>query len=210
MADDFVQVLVNLEEQQALKMVQERLDAAEDPLNILEDSRIAMSEIGERFSNGQYFIPELVFAGEIMQEISDLVKPVLTEEPEVDRPGKVVVGTVSGDIHDIGKNIVVFMLESHGFEVVDLGVDVPISRFVETIQAEKPQVVGLSGFLTFAYDVMKDTVAAIEEAGLRDRVKIMIGGGQMDDHVKDYVKADAYGPDAMAAVNLSKGWVGVA
>jgi 5-methyltetrahydrofolate--homocysteine methyltransferase len=191
-------------------MVKERLDTNEDPLNILDDSRIAMSEIGERFSNGQYFIPELVFAGEIMQEISDLVKPVLTEMPEVERPGKVVVGTVAGDIHDIGKNIVVFMLESHGFEVVDLGVDVPISKFVETIRAEKPQVVGLSGFLTFAYDVMKDTVAAIEEAGLRDQVKIMIGGGQMDDHVKDYVKADAYGPDAMAAVNLSKGWVRVA
>jgi 5-methyltetrahydrofolate--homocysteine methyltransferase len=210
MADDFIQALVNLDEEQVLKMVKERLDTNEDPLNILDDSRIAMSEIGERFSNGQYFIPELVFAGEIMQEISDLVKPVLTEMPEVERPGKVVVGTVAGDIHDIGKNIVVFMLESHGFEVVDLGVDVPISKFVETIRAEKPQVVGLSGFLTFAYDVMKDTVAAIEEAGLRDQVKIMIGGGQMDDHVKDYVKADAYGPDAMAAVNLSKGWVRVA
>jgi 5-methyltetrahydrofolate--homocysteine methyltransferase len=210
MAEEFVNGLVNLEEEKVLQMVQERLDAREDPLNILDDSRIAMSEIGERFSSGQYFIPELVFAGEIMQEISELVKPALTKEAEVDSAGKVVFGTVAGDIHDIGKNIVVFMLESHGFEVVDLGVDVPIERFVEEIRKEKPQVVGLSGFLTFAYDVMKDTVAAIEEAGLRDQVKIMIGGGQMDEHVSEYVKADAYGPDAMAAVNLSKQWSVVA
>jgi 5-methyltetrahydrofolate--homocysteine methyltransferase len=145
-----------------------------------------------------------------MQEISSLVKPVLTKGLEVESTGKVVFGTVAGDIHDIGKNIVVFMLESHGFEVIDLGVDVPITKFVEAVREEKPQVVGLSGFLTFAYDVMKDTVAAIEEAGLRDQVKIMIGGGQMDEHVKEYVKADAYGPDAMAAVNLSKQWSGAA
>ena len=190
-------------------MVQERLDAGEDPLDILDDSRAGMSEIGDRFSSGQYFIPELVFAGEIMQEISDLVKPVLTKEVEVESLGKVVFGTVAGDIHDIGKNIVVFMLESHGFEVVDLGVDVPIAKFVEAVRSETPQVLGLSGFLTFAYDVMKDTVAAIDEAGLRDQVKIMIGGGQMDEHVKDYVQADAYGPDAMAAVNFSKQWCGV-
>ena len=210
MAVDFVKALVDLEEEQVLKMVQERLESEEDPLNILDDSRIAMSEIGERFSSGQYYIPELVFAGEIMQEITELVKPVLTEGPEVESAGKVVFGTVAGDIHDIGKNIVVFMLESHGFEVIDLGVDVPIGKFVEAIQSEKPQVVGLSGFLTFAYDVMKDTVAAIEQAGLRDQVKIMIGGGQIDEHVKEYVKADAYGLDAMSAVNLSKQWSGVA
>jgi len=210
MADDFVNALVELEEEKVLQMVQERIDSDEDPLNILEDSRKAMSEIGERFSSGQYYIPELVYAGEIMQEISDLVKPVLAQGPEVESCGKVVFGTVAGDIHDIGKNIVVFMLESHGFEVVDLGVDVPITKFVEAVREEKPQVVGLSGFLTFAYDVMKDTVAAIEEAGLRDQVKIMIGGGQMDENVKAYVKADAYGPDAMAAVNLSKQWIGVA
>lgn len=210
MADDFVNALVDLEEDNVLQMVQERLGSDEDPLNILDDSRKAMSEIGNRFSSGQYYIPELVFAGEIMQEISSLVKPVLSQGPEVESYGKVVFGTVAGDIHDIGKNIVVFMLESHGFEVIDLGVDVPITKFVEAVRAEKPQVVGLSGFLTFAYDVMKDTVVAIEDAGLRDQVKIMIGGGQMDEHVKEYVKADAYGPNAMAAVNLSKQWIGVA
>ena len=209
MADDFVIALVDVEEEKVLKMVQERLDAEEDPLNILDDARVAMTEIGKRFSSGQYYIPELVFAGEIMQEVSELVKPALTEGPEVETHGKVVFGTVAGDIHDIGKNIVVFMLESHGFEVVDLGVDVPVTKFVESIRAENPQVVGLSGFLTFAYGVMKDTVAAIEDAGLRDQVKIMIGGGQMDDNVKTYVNADAYGPDAMAAVNLTKQWTSV-
>jgi 5-methyltetrahydrofolate--homocysteine methyltransferase len=114
---------VGLEEDKVLQMVQERLDSNEDPLKILDDSRTAMSEIGYCFSSGQYYIPELVFAGEIMQEISSLVKLVLTKGPEVEHTGKVVFGTVAGDIHDIGKNIVVFMLESHGFEVIDLGAD---------------------------------------------------------------------------------------
>ncbi len=168
-----------------------------------------MTIVGGRFSQGEYFIPELVFSGEIMKGISDLVKPKLTKTPDFKTHGKVVIGTVSGDIHDIGKNIVAFMLESHGFEVHDLGIEVPIENFVEAIKDGKPQVVGLSGFLTFAYDVMKDTVEAIKEAGLRDQVKIMIGGGQMDDKVSGYIGADAYGPDAMAAVTLSKEWIGV-
>ena len=122
--------------------------------------------------------------------------------------GKVVFGTVEGDIHDIAKDIVVFMLDVNGFDVMDLGVDVPVAKFVEAVKSFKPQVVGLSGFLTLAYDPMKNTVQALVDAGLRDSVKVMIGGGQMDDQVAAYAKADAYGKDAMAAVTLSKGWVG--
>ena len=122
--------------------------------------------------------------------------------------GKIVFGTVEGDIHDIAKDIVVFMLDVNGFDVMDLGVDVPVAKFVEAVKSFKPQVVGLSGFLTLAYDPMKNTVQALKDAGLRDSVKIMIGGGQMDDQVAAYAKADAYGKDAMAAVTLSKGWVG--
>jgi methanogenic corrinoid protein MtbC1 len=116
---------------------------------------------------------------------------------------------VEGDIHDIAKDIVVFMLDVNGFDVMDLGVDVPVAKFVEAVKSFKPQVVGLSGFLTLAYDPMKNTVQALVDAGLRDSVKVMIGGGQMDDQVAAYAKADAYGKDAMAAVTLSKGWVGV-
>lgn len=208
MAQHLVQVFVDLKEKEILRIVQQRLDAGEDPFAIMSDARNALTIIGDRFSAGEYFISELVYSGVIMTRISELVKPVLSKAPDFERRGKVVIGTVAGDIHDIGKNIVIFMLDSHGFEVHDLGVDVPIERFVEAVREVKPQVVGLSGFLTLTYDVMKETIEAIKEAGLRDQVRIMIGGGQMDDRIKDYVGADAYGPDAMAAVSLTKGWVG--
>jgi 5-methyltetrahydrofolate--homocysteine methyltransferase len=132
----------------------------------------------------------------------------LAELPEVERHGKVVVGTVAGDIHDIGKNIVTFMLDVNGFDVLDLGVDVSPQKFVEAIQDFQPQIVGLSGFLTLAFDTMKETVDAIQAAGLRDQVKIMVGGGQMDDQVRTHTGADAYGRDAMAAVKLAKDWIG--
>jgi 5-methyltetrahydrofolate--homocysteine methyltransferase len=115
---------------------------------------------------------------------------------------------VAGDIHDIGKNIVTFMLDVNGFEVHDLGIDVPASKFVTAIEELEPEVVGLSGFLTLAFDSMRDTVAAIETAGLRHKVKIMIGGGQVTDKIREYTGADAYGDDAMAAVALARAWTG--
>jgi 5-methyltetrahydrofolate--homocysteine methyltransferase len=120
----------------------------------------------------------------------------------------VLIGTVEGDIHDIGKDIVVFMLDVNGFEVMDLGIDVPVQKFVDAVKEFKPAVVGLSGFLTLAFDAMKATVEALAKAGLRDKVKIMIGGGQIDDQVRKYTGADAYGADAMAGVALAKGWIG--
>jgi 5-methyltetrahydrofolate--homocysteine methyltransferase len=123
--------------------------------------------------------------------------------------GKVVIGTVAGDIHDIGLNIVEFMLDVNGFDVTNLGVNVPVATFVETVANEKPGVVGLSGFLTVAFDAMRETVEALEMAGLRDDIKVMIGGGQMDDEVRRYAKADAYGKDAVAAVALCNDWMGV-
>jgi 5-methyltetrahydrofolate--homocysteine methyltransferase len=137
-----------------------------------------------------------------------MVKPELAKGPEVPYRGTVIIGSVAGDIHDIGKNIVTFMLDVNGFQVHDLGVDVSPQQFVDAIQAYSPQVVGLSGFLTLAFDSMKDTVAAIDAAGLRDRVKIMIGGGQITDKIREYAGADAYGDDAMEAVNLAKDWIG--
>jgi len=136
-----------------------------------------------------------------------VVKPKLTQTADVKKIGRVVIGTVEGDIHDIGKDIVTFMLDVNGFDVKDLGVDVPAAKFVETVKEFKPQVVGLSGFLTLAYDPMKNTVQALKDAGLRDKVKVMIGGGQIDEQIRQYTGADAYGKDAMAAVSLAKSWV---
>jgi 5-methyltetrahydrofolate--homocysteine methyltransferase len=208
MAKDLVKTLADLKEKEALKIVEDRLGAGEDPLKILEDARRAVEIVGKRFADCEYFIPDLVYAGEILKAITEKVKPKMTKGAEVKRLGKVIVGTVAGDIHDIGKDIVVFMLDVNGFEVLDLGIDVPVQKFVETIKESGSKVVGMSGFLTLAFQSMKDTVEAIKKAGLRDKVKIMIGGGQIDEQVRSFAGADAYGKDAMEAVKLAKGWIG--
>jgi len=208
MERDLVDALAELREDEALAIVRERLEAGADPLGIFDDAKRAMEIVGQRFSDSEYFIPELVYAGEILKEIAALVKPKMSAGAELARLGTVIIGTVAGDIHDIGKDIVVFMLDVNGFEVLDLGVDVPVQRFVDTIQESGSSVVGLSGFLTLAFQSMKDTIEAIDSAGLRDRVKIMIGGGPIDEQVRSFTGADAYGKDAMAAVELAKSWIG--
>ena len=169
--------------------------------------RSAMEVVGKRFECGEYFIPELILAGEMLKSISAEVKPYMNGPQDAARKlGKVVIGTVKGDIHDIGKDIVVFMLDVNGFEVHDLGIDVPVETFVAKVAEVKPQVVALSGFLTLAYDAMKATVQGLKAAGLRDGVKIMVGGGTVDQQVCKYADADAFGLDAMAAVTLAKQW----
>ena len=208
MAENLVSTLADLKEKEALEVVQNRLNAGDDPLTIMGDARRAMETVGKRFETGEYFVPDLIYAGEILKEITDMVKPKLTKAAEVKRLGKVIIGTVVGDIHDIGKNIVTFMLDTNGFEVYDLGVDVPAEKFVERIKETNTSIVGLSGFMTLAFDSMKETIEAIEAAGLRDKVQIMVGGGQVDDQIRKYAGADAYGRDAMAAVSLAKKWVG--
>jgi methanogenic corrinoid protein MtbC1 len=209
MAGDFISTLADLKEEEALKLVKDRLNAGEEPLKILDDARRALEIVGERFANGTYFIPDLVYSGEILKAITEIVKPRLTGEAATKRVGKVVIGTVAGDIHDIGKDIVVFMLDVNGFEVYDLGVDVPAQKFVDKIKETGAPVVGLSGFLTLAYDSMKSTIETIKDAGLRDKVKVMIGGGQITEDIKTYTGADAYGKDAMAGVSIAKKWAGV-
>jgi methanogenic corrinoid protein MtbC1 len=208
MAQDLSTTLADLKEKEAMAIVQDRLNAGDDPLSILEDARRAMEIVGNRFAESEYFIPDLVYSGEILKSINEMVKPKLAEAAEAKRLGRVVIGTVAGDIHDIGKDIVVFMLDVNGFEVYDLGVDVPVQKFVEKIKESGAPVVGLSGFLTLAYDSMKQTIAAIKDAGMRDKVKVMIGGGQITEEVMKYTGADAYGRDAMAGVSLAKKWIG--
>lgn len=208
MSDKLVNHIAKMEEEEALALVKELLDAETPPTQILDDCRAAMEVVGKRFEEGQYFIPELILAGEMLKSISEEVKPYFEGEQEVKKQAKVIVGTVKGDIHDIGKDIVVFMLDVNGFEVYDLGIDVPPQTFVDKIVETKAPVVALSGFLTLSYDSMKETIEAIQAAGLREGVKIMIGGGTVDDQVRQYASADAYGLDAMAAVSLAKQWTG--
>ena len=208
MPGDLVSLLADLKEQEVIKLTKERLEASEDAMAILEDSRKAMEIVGNRFADGKYFLPELVFSGALLKQVTELVKPHLTQSAETKRLGKVVIGTVAGDIHDIGLNIVEFMLDANGFQVYNLGVDVPVEKFVEKLKETEARILGLSGFLTPAFDVMKETVQAVEAAGLRDRTKIMIGGGQIDDEIRKYASADAYGKDAVVAVSLAKEWIG--
>jgi 5-methyltetrahydrofolate--homocysteine methyltransferase len=209
MAIDLVKTLADLKEQEVIKIVEGRLSAKEDPHKIQEDARKAMEIVGKRFASSEYFIPDLVYSGEILKSVTEMVKPKLNKAGETKKLGKIVFGTVAGDIHDIGKDIVVFMLDVNGFEVYDLGVDVPAQKFVEKIKETGAPIVGLSGFLTLAFDSMKQTVDAIEAAGLRDKAKVMIGGGQITEEVRKYTGADAYGKDAMAGVTLAKKWAGV-
>jgi len=210
MSQELIDAVVDMREEDAVRISDELLKAGADPLSLLEDCRTALGIIGERFAAGEFFVPELILGGEILRAVGAKVKPLIVASgaDTQKKLGKVVFGTVEGDIHDIAKDIVVFMLDINGFEVIDLGIDVPVDRFIEAVRDHKPQVVGLSGFLTLAYDPMKNVVQALVDAGLRDSVKVMIGGGQMDDQIADYTKADAYGKDAMAAVRLSRGWVG--
>jgi methanogenic corrinoid protein MtbC1 len=210
MAGKLKKLLSDLKEPEALEFVEKALGEGVDPADLLGEANEGMNIVGQRFASGEYFIPDLVFSGEILKSIVQKLEPHLKKGKgkEAKRLGKVIIGTVAGDIHDIGKDLVVFMLDVNGFEVSDLGIDVPAQKFVDAIKNTGSKVVGLSGFLTLAFQSMKDTVEAIKKAGLRDKVKIMIGGGQIDDQVRSFAGADAYGKDAMEAVKLTKGWIG--
>lgn len=208
MSDRLIQALATLKEQEALSTAEELLEQGVDPLDILRACKEAMAIVGDNFAAGTYFLSELVMAGEMLLRISQMIKPKLQEAIVGEELGRVLIGTVAGDLHDIGKDIVALMLEVNGFKVLNLGINTPPSKFVESIQEFQPQVVGLSGFLSLAFDSMKTTVEAISAAGLRDQVKIMIGGGQIDAKVLRHTGADDYGMDAMDAVAMAKRWTG--
>lgn len=207
MSQELIEAFTSIQEEKAVNIARAMLESGTDPLEVIEICKESVRIIGDRFEAGEVFIPELIMAGEIMARISSEVKPRLKAEEGGRSRGKVLIGSVEGDIHDIGKDIVAFLLEVNGFEVIDLGVDVPAATFVEQIRETGATVVGLSGLLSLAFDSMKATVQAIERAGLRDGVKIMIGGGPVDEIVCEYSKADAWGAEATAAVSLAQEWI---
>ena len=208
MSDKLVDAIVAMKEAEALALTKQILDSGTDPMKLLDRCREAMEIVGKRFEKGEYFVSELLMGGEILKQIQAMVKPKIKAGAKDKKLAKVVFGTVAGDIHDLGKDIVEFMLDVNGFEVHDLGVDVSADKFVAAIKEVKPQVVGMSCLLTVAFDSMKTTVEAIKAAGLRGDVKIMIGGGTTDEQVRSFAGADAYGKDAVAAVTLAKKWAG--
>ena len=206
--EDFINALVDLDETTCIKLLKQRIAAKEDPIIILEDVRKATDIVGERFEEGRFFVSDLMMAGEILKQIMVILKPVFGEGA-MESKGTIVIGTVGGDVHDIGKNIITALLEADGFTVIDLGIDVPPEKFVEAIKEYKPLVIGLSGLLTEAIESMKETIDAITAAGLRDQVKVIVGGGRTDDETMQYTGADAWSDNATAGVTTIRALAGV-
>jgi methanogenic corrinoid protein MtbC1 len=198
--------LAELNEDLALQLVKDALAAKVPAFDILKACQDGMTDVGKRFECQDYFVSDLMMSGEIFKQIGALLEPELKAGGSR-TVGKVVFGTVKGDIHDIGKDIVVNMLKSSNFEVIDLGVDVPTEKFVSAIKESGATVLGMSGLLTLAFDSMKSTVEALQVAGLREQVKVMIGGGPVDGSVCKFVGADDWGADAQHAVRLAKSWL---
>ncbi|HIC94650.1 MAG TPA: cobalamin-binding protein [Anaerolineae bacterium] len=196
------------EEEAVAKLVQEALDQGLSPEEILADGLIAgMDKVGRDFKAGDLFVPEVLIAARAMHAGMDVLKPLLTDAKS-HSVGKMVIGTVKGDLHDIGKNLVAMMMEGAGFEVVDLGIDVPPERFVEAVEEEKPDLVGMSALLTTTMPMMRTTLEALEEAGLRGRVKVMVGGAPVTQAWAEEIGADGYAPDAASAVDKAKELLG--
>lgn len=208
MSETLAELLCELNEDEVLAQTQERLAGGDDPLAIIEECRRGMEIVGKRFEDKEYFITELIMAGEIFGAVMEKVEPALKGKQAATH-GKVVIGTVQGDIHDIGKNIVRTMLRCSGFEVFDLGVDVPPEKFVDKVKEVGATIVALSALMTTSFNHMKATVEAIAEAGLRDKVKVLVGGGPVNEKVQEFVGADAFGKDVTAAIELSRNYLGV-
>jgi len=186
------------------KLTQEALDAGEPAETILKQGLIsAMDRVGVRFKNNEIYIPEVLIAARAMHAGMAILKPILSKSTTT-APGKIIIGTVKGDLHDIGKNLVVMMLEGGGFDVVDLGIDVSTDKFIEAIKQHKPQVIGLSALLTTTMKEMKNTIQAFEAASLRKQVKVMVGGAPLTEKFAKEIGADGYASDAASAVDLVK------
>ena len=203
--------VVEMQEETALSLTRKLLDEGVPAFDIFNCYQESLEEIGRRFEKQLYFIPELIMSGEMMKASAEILKPHMTGTEGAKgggkKLGKVLMATVEGDIHDIGKNIATMLLELNGMEVKDIGVDVPIDTIVDEAAAFGADVVGLSGLLTLAFDPMKAVVDKLKEKGLRDKVKVIIGGGQMDEQVCSYVGADAFVTDAVVGVNYVKQWL---
>lgn len=202
--DALSQAIRDLDEKRVNELVEEKIKAGVPALEIVKICNEGMVSLGDLFSEGVYFISELIFSAEILKGVMKRLDPLLQATGEGSSAGKVVIGTVKGDIHDIGKNIVVTLLHGAGFEVVDLGVDVPAPKFVETVRRTGARVLGLSALLNLTYPEMKAVIEEIAKAGIREQVKIIVGGAPVNEQVRQFAGADYWAPDAVAGVNLCK------
>jgi methanogenic corrinoid protein MtbC1 len=202
--DALAQAMCELDEKKVMEQVEGKIRDGVPAMEIVKSCNEGMIAIGELFSKGEYFISQLLFSAEILKGVMNRLDPLMKGSGPATSAGKVVIGTVKGDIHDIGKNIVVTLLRVSGFEVVDLGVDVPALRFVEAVQKSGAKVLGLSALLNLTYPEMKFVVEMIAKAGLREQVKIIIGGAPVNEQVRQFAGADYWAPDAVAGLNICK------
>jgi methanogenic corrinoid protein MtbC1 len=197
--------MANLDESEALKIVREKIENHVEPETIINELQEGMSLFGEKYKSGNYFIGDLILSGEIFNQSMKLLEPHMAGRENITgKKVKMVLGTVKGDIHNLGKDIVAVLLKASGFEVYDLGINIPPDDFVRKLQQTGASILGLSGLITPSFESMKETVAAVEAAGLREKVKIIIGGGVVDNLVKEYTGADAFSTDAMEGIGICK------
>jgi methylmalonyl-CoA mutase cobalamin-binding domain/chain len=192
--------LVDLERDKVIASIRERIEGGEDPLRILEECREGMTTVGELYQKGDYYLAELMLSADIFKTATEILEPYLSGARSTGSTGKVVLATLKGDIHDLGKNIFAVLLKAQGFEVYDVGIDVPPARVLETVKQTQPDFVGFSALITTAFEQMKIAAAMLDEAGLRRGVKLMIGGGVTTPQVRDYVGADFQTTDATKGV----------
>jgi dimethylamine corrinoid protein len=206
--DKIKQAVVLMERERVKDLVKKSLEKGESPKAVLEQGLIAgMKEVSKLFSTQEYFVPEVLMASEAFYAGFDLVSPLIKKD-EVKEKGKIVIGVVEGDIHDIGKNIVKVMLEASGYQVIDLGKDVPIEKFVETVREVKPAILALSALMTTTMVKMGEVIETLRQKQLRDRIKIIIGGAPVNKHFAQKIGADACGEDATAAIKLCEELIG--
>lgn len=202
--EELIQALRDLNEKKVYNLVEQKIQEGVSAMEIVKALNEGMVAVGELFSAGKYFISQLIFSAEILKTVMKRLDPLMVETKSGPSAGKVVIGTVKGDIHDIGKNIVVTLLRGSGFEVIDLGVDVPAERFVTALKETGARVLGLSALLNFTYPEMKQVVDEVARAGLRDQVKVIIGGTPTNEQVRQFTGADYYAEDAVAGVTICK------
>lgn len=199
---DIKKAVVEFDADVVKELVDKMLQNKIEPSKILENGLIAgMKEVGERFSRKEYFVPEVLLASEAFYAGFDIVRPLIKTAKATEK-GRIVIGVVEGDIHDIGKNIVKVMLEASGYAVVDLGKDVPVKKFIEAVAKEKPQVLGLSSLMTTTMVKMEEVIKGLEERKLRENIKIIIGGAPVNEDFAKKIGADGYGEDAVQAVEV--------
>jgi methanogenic corrinoid protein MtbC1 len=207
MATGLSAALADFKRDTVLDAVRSRLDGGEDPVQIIKELQAGMEEVGDRFNKAVYFLGELMMSASLFNEAMAIVEPRLAANAQQSL-GKIVIGTPRGDIHEIGKNIFCTLAKGAGFEIHDLGVDVPVEKFIAKVEEVKPDIVGFSSLITTAFEPMKQVVDRLEQKGLRKGLKVIVGGGVTTDIVKRHVGADAQTNDAMKGVELCKAFVG--